>query len=59
MAAVEVLVMVGVRVGTGGGWVRYKGAQINPTKLMAVLHRSWGTLGSVGWFIVFGMSCGY
>jgi hypothetical protein len=25
---------------------------------MAVLHRSWGTLGSVGWFIVFGMSCG-
>ena len=29
------------------------------SKLMAVLHRSCYTLGSVGWFIVCGMSCGH
>ena len=39
------LLWVGIRVGIGGGRVRYKGAQINPSQLMAVLHRSWGTIG--------------
>ena len=38
-------VVLGNMVGGGGGWVRYKGAQINPSKLMAALHRSCFTLG--------------